>query len=159
MGTKKPTILVSACLLGEPCRYDGQSKPCASIIALSEWATLVPVCPESDGGLPTPRIPSERQGDRVRNRLGADVTLEYCKGAKLAQETAKAQGCICAILKEKSPSCGTHFIYDGTFRGKVIPGLGVTAELLQSAGFLVFSEDEIDDAWLSTYLPTAKKSK
>ena len=152
MKQEKPSIIVSACLLGKPCRYDGQSKPCAQIIALSQWAKLVPICPECDGGLPTPRIPSERQGEKVISCAGVDVTEAYQKGAKAALDTLRSHDAICAILKEKSPSCGTHAIYDGTFSGTLISGEGVAAEYLKKADVLVFSEDEIDEDWISQYL-------
>ena len=98
---KKPCLLVSACLLGTPCRYDGRSKPHPAVAALAERYTLVPVCPEEAGGLPTPREPSERQGARVVSRSGEDVTAAYRKGAEAALATAKACGAVAALLKEE----------------------------------------------------------
>ena len=135
-------ILVSACLLGLPCRYDGKSKPCDRVIALAEKHELVPFCPEIYGGLPTPRVPAERAGEKVINRAGVDVTENYMSGARQALELAKMLGCKAAILKEKSPSCGAGMIYDGTFSRTLVPGDGVTAELLKENGIRVCGETE-----------------
>lgn len=140
---KKPTVLVSACLLGVCCRYDGESKPNADVIALRDRFVLLPICPEEDGGLPTPRTPSERVGDRVLMRDGRDVTQNYMKGAGLALERARTFGCTAAILKARSPSCGKGKIYDGSFSGALTDRDGVTAELLVSHGIKVYTEEEI----------------
>lgn len=139
-------ILVSACLLGCPCRYDGQSKKHPEVEALRERGhILVPVCPEQLGGLPTPRPPAERQKDgRVVNRKGTDVTAQYQRGAELALKTAREQGCELAILKERSPSCGSGEIYDGTFSKKLVPGDGVTVQLLRQAGIQVLGESQVE---------------
>lgn len=138
-------ILVSQCLLGVPCRYDGQSKPAAALNKLAEQGhTLIPVCPEVMGGLPTPRPPAERQSDgRVVNRAGADVTAEYAAGARCALETALSHGCTVAVLKEKSPSCGSGQVYDGSFSGTLIPGQGMTAQLLTQHGIRVLGESQL----------------
>jgi uncharacterized protein YbbK (DUF523 family) len=141
---KKPTVLVSACLLGVCCRYDGESKPNADVIALRDRFVLLPICPEEDGGLPTPRTPSERVGDKVLMRDGRDVTKNYMKGAELALERAETFGCTAAILKARSPSCGKGKIYDGSFSGNLTDRDGVTAELLSSHGIKVYTEEEID---------------
>lgn len=101
----KKNILVSACLLGNACRYDGKSKPCEKVIALSNTYNLIPICPEVMGGLPTPRTPSEVCGDRVMMKDGRDVTENYKRGAEKALEIARENACTVAILKEKSPSC------------------------------------------------------
>ena len=140
---KKPTVLVSACLLGVCCRYDGESKPNADVIALRDRFVLLPICPEEDGGLPTPRTPSERVGDKVLMRDGRDVTKNYMKGAELALERARTFGCTAAILKARSPSCGKGKIYDGSFSGALTDRDGVTAELLASHGIKVYTEEEI----------------
>ena len=134
-------ILISACLLGVPCRYDGASKPHPLAAALAERHHLVPVCPEQLGGLPTPRPPAERVGERVLTRDGADVTEQYARGAAQAEELARLLGCRCALLKARSPSCGSGAIYDGTFTGRKVPGDGVTAARLKSAGIPVFDEE------------------
>ena len=134
-------ILVSACLLGRACRYDGQSKPCDAVIALSKKHNLIPVCPEMDGGLSCPRVPCERIGDRVVNKNGEDKTAEYKKGAEIALETALKNGCKYAIMKAKSPACSSLEIYDGSFSGTLIKGNGVAAELLKNSGITVLTED------------------
>lgn len=140
-------ILVSRCLLGEPCRYDGQSKPVPALKQLEEQGhVLIPVCPEVLGGLPTPRPPAELQPDgRVVNRAGTDVTAEYTAGAQRALEIAQARGCTAAVLKEKSPSCGNGQVYDGSFTGTLIPGQGVAARLLTRQGIRVLGESQLDE--------------
>ena len=138
-------LLISACLLGVPCRYDGKSKhlPEAQLVALREKYELLPVCPEQAGGLPTPRVPSERRGERVVNRAGQDVTVAFERGAFSTLETARREGCTLALLKERSPSCGSGAIYDGSFTGTVVPGDGVTAALLKASGLTVYGESEL----------------
>ena len=136
----KERILVSACLLGVPCRYDGKSVPCEGLIRLAERAQLTPVCPEQLGGLPTPRVPAERRGDAVVTRDGQDVTAQYRRGAEEALRLARLMGCTRAILKSKSPSCGCRVIYDGSFSGRLIPGEGLTAQLLREHGIEVTDE-------------------
>ncbi len=136
-------ILVSACLLGENCKYSGGNN---LTIGLYEELTakgigIVPVCPECAGGLPTPRVPAERLGDRVVNKIGEDVTAEFLAGAQAALEAAKAHGCACAILKKNSPSCGCGTIYDGSFTGTLVSGDGVTAEMLKEYGVAVYNEE------------------
>ena len=140
-------LLISACLLGTPCRYDGKSVPLPEkqLAALRERFELVPICPESDGGLHTPRIPSERLGERVINRAGEDVTDAYRRGAAHALETARREGCAFALLKERSPSCGSKAVYDGSFTATLVPGEGVTAETLRTAGVAVFGESELEE--------------
>lgn len=138
-------ILISACLLGCRCRYDGASKPLARAAELAERHTLVPVCPEQLGGLATPRPPAERQGDRVVTREGADVTAQYRRGAEEALRLCRLFGCQAAVLKERSPSCGCGAVYDGTFTGTLTAGDGVTAELLRAAGIPVYGESRLDE--------------
>ena len=136
-------ILVSACLLGEACRYDGASRPCAHIIRLKERHTIIPVCPEVMGGLPTPRPASEIQADgRLVNILGKDVTAEYHQGAEAVLALAREHGATVAILKEKSPACGKGRVYDGSFTGTLRDGNGVCAELLLQNGIRVLGETE-----------------
>ena len=141
---EKRKILVSACLLGVPCRYDGKSKPNDRVMALGGKYELVPICPEVDGGLPIPRTSSERVGNRVLMRDGVDVTENYRRGALIALEQSKLNSVEFAILKARSPSCGKGKIYDGSFSGKLIDGDGVTAELLTQAGVKVITEEELD---------------
>ena len=136
-------ILVSACLLGEPCRYDGKSKPCEAVIRLKEKYELIPVCPEQLGELSTPRAPSERNADgEFINTDGENVTANYEKGTNIALQIAKENGCTLAILKEKSPSCGVHNVYDGTFSGTLVNKMGITAFTLTANGIRVLSEDD-----------------
>ena len=142
---KKQPVIVSACLVGVCCRYDGASKPNPDIIKLREKFILVPICPEVDGGLPTPRTPSERVGDKVLMRDGRDVTQNYITGAEIALECAERYGCSIAILKARSPSCGSNFIYDGSFTGNLTERDGVCAEMLKKKGIAVYTEEEIDD--------------
>ncbi|MGM9641472.1 MAG: DUF523 domain-containing protein [Faecousia sp.] len=138
-------ILVSACLLGTGCRYDGKNKGNEAVLQLlrREDLQLIPVCPEQLGGLPTPRAPSERRGERVVNCAGDDVTAQFRKGALEALRFAERFGCRCAILKERSPSCGSGQIYDGTFTGTLTDGSGVTAELLKQNGITVVGESRL----------------
>ncbi len=140
-------ILISRCLLGEPCRYDGKSVPSEAARLLCEAGhTLVPVCPEVDGGLSTPRSPAEIQPDgRVFNQAGEDVSVPYHKGAELALETAQREGCQAAVLKAKSPSCGSVQVYDGSFSRTLIPGQGVAAQLLTRAGIHVVDENHLEE--------------
>lgn len=136
------TYLISACLLGTPCRYDGQAKPVPTHIkALMEAHTLIPVCPEILGGLPTPRTPAERQGARVVTRAGEDVTEAYLRGAREVLRLCRLFRADGVILRDKSPACGTRGIYDGSFCRVLTVGEGVTAELLRREGIAVFSEE------------------
>lgn len=139
----KMKILVSACLLGTPCRYDGRAVPNEDVIALEQAFELVPFCPEVAGGLSTPRTPAERRENMVITKDGRNVTAEYVLGAEKALDLAKRHGCKTAVLKEKSPSCGCGKIYDGTFSGRLINGNGVTAQILKEAGIDVIGESEI----------------
>ena len=127
-------ILISACLLGARCRYDGASKLQPWISDLAERHILVPVCPEQLGGLPTPRPPAERRGD---------VTAQYRRGAEEALRLCRLLGCEAALLKERSPSCGSGMVYDGTFTGVLTAGEGVTAELLRAQGIPVYGESRV----------------
>ena len=137
-------ILISGCLLGLKCRYDGKEKKLPEIEKLIKLYNLIPVCPEQLGGLPTPRISAERVKDRVITQVGADVTEEYQLGAKEALKIAKLYNCKKAILKEKSPSCGCGKIYDGTFSRNLTDGNGVTTNLLIDNGIEIFGESEIE---------------
>ena len=137
-------ILVSACLLGCACRYDGQSKPNPLVQELARRGLVVPVCPEQLGGLPTPRNPSERRGDRVVMSDGRDVTAEYRRGAEETLRLARLYGCAAAVLKERSPSCGSGQVYDGTFSGTLTAGWGTAAALLRDSGVRVLGESELE---------------
>ena len=137
-------ILVSACLLGIGCRYDGKHKANSEILKLGEKYNLIPFCPEIYGGLPTPRTPSERIGDKVMMKDGRDVTENYARGAMEALTVCRIYGIKTAILKERSPSCGKGEIYDGSFSGTLTERDGVTADLLISEGIRVLGESEIN---------------
>ena len=136
-------VLVSACLAGERCRYDGACKPHPAVVALVESSEAVAVCPEVLGGLPTPRVPSERVGERVVNREGTDVTSAFVVGAERALKICRERGCTEAILKSRSPSCGCGQIYDGSFSGKLIVGNGVFADLLLEHDIPVRTEEDL----------------
>ena len=139
-------VAVSACLLGVPCRYDGRAKPNEAALALRDLPRLeiVEVCPESAGGLRIPRPASEivtAEGTlRVVNSEGLDVTREFVAGARATLERIREAGCRLAVLKAKSPSCGSHEIYDGTFSGTLVPGAGVAVRLLRAEGVRVVDE-------------------
>ena len=143
-------ILVSACLLGCNCRYDGSHRACEAVAELRETHQLIPVCGEIFGGLPTPRTPAERVGGRVLTENGRDVTQEYHRGAEEVLALARRLDCKAALLKERSPSCGTGEIYDGSFTRTLTAGDGVTAELLRASGIAVFGESRLAD--LAEYL-------
>ena len=142
---RKP-LLISECLLGVACRYDGRSVPLPveTLSRLRSHYMLIPVCPEQLGGLKTPRAPSERCAGRVVSKHGEDVTAQYRRGAEQALYLAELFGCTRALLKERSPSCGSGKIYDGSFSGTLTDGWGVTAELLKSCGLAVFGESEVE---------------
>ena len=126
-------LLVSACLLGFNCKYNGGNNalPAEALEKLRRQYRLIPVCPEAAGGLPTPRVPSERRGDRVITRDGRDVTEAFRKGAEIAARLAEKYRIRRALLKSNSPSCGSKTVYDGSFSGILIRGDGITAAVLK----------------------------
>lgn len=130
----KEKILVSSCLLGLNCKYSGGNNYAEEIDAFLKDYEVIPICPEIMGGLPTPRPPAERVGDKVITNEGKDVTEQYSKGAKECLFLAQKYGVQKALLKRRSPSCGLGEIYDGTFRHNIVKGKGVTAELLEKNG-------------------------
>ncbi len=138
-------ILVSACLLGAACRYDGASKPNEKILSMlkNPVFNLIPVCPEILGGLPTPRPPCEISDGRVVTQSGENKTMEYERGADEVLRLAKLFNCRLAILKENSPSCGSGKVYDGTFSHALTDGDGITASLLKANGIRVVGESEL----------------
>ncbi|MDH2429044.1 DUF523 domain-containing protein [Sphaerisporangium sp. TRM90804] len=152
-------ILVSACLMGRRVRFDGRAKAVADEV-FAAWRAegrLVPFCPEVEGGLPVPRPPAEIESGvggaavlsgsaRILTPAGEDVTRHFLAGAYSALAVAQTMGLRTAILKDGSPSCGSLRIHDGTFRGRVTPGTGVTAALLELHGIRVFGEDRIAEA-------------
>ncbi|MBE6970327.1 MAG: DUF523 domain-containing protein [Ruminococcaceae bacterium] len=138
-------LLISACLMGQNCKYNGGNNYTPMVEELKKRYELIPVCPECFGGLPIPHPPSERVGERVVAKTGEDVTAAFVLGAEKTLEIAKAQGITKAVLKERSPSCGCGAIYDGTFTGTVVPGSGVAAELLAAAGVAIYGESKIEE--------------
>lgn len=141
-------ILVSACLAGLCCRYDGSDNGVKWVSDLVAEGKAIPFCPEQMGGLKTPRPPSEISRDssadspRVISMDGEDLTGAFRQGACEGMKLAELVGARCAVLKERSPSCGVRTIYDGSFKGVLIPGEGMAAGLLRQAGVAVFSEEE-----------------
>lgn len=125
-------ILVSACLLGYNCKYNGKNNYNSKIVELLKEHEVVPVCPEMFGGLSCPRIPCEEVGNKIMDKEGNDCTKQFIKGAEIALNIAKEKQVDFAILQRRSPSCGYSLIYDGTFNGNLIVGSGIFAQKLQS---------------------------
>lgn len=145
-------ILVSACLLGENTRYDGKNNKCDVITEINKYFDIVPFCPEVEGGLPTPRVPSEIiASGRVKNKEGEDVSKFFDDGANKALAICKYLGISLAILKENSPSCGSNQVYNGHFNNRLVKGEGITTKLLRSKGITVINEIEAID-FLAKYL-------
>ncbi len=143
MERNRDLILVSACLVGVRCRYDGNSKPDPRVLGLMQQGRAIPVCPEQLGGWPTPRVSAERRGDGVITKDGRDVTGEFRRGAEEAVRVARLARCRKAILKARSPSCGCGKIYDGTFSGTLVDGDGVCAALCKANGIEVMTEEDV----------------
>lgn len=141
----KEKLLISACLLGRNCKYNGGNNYHPLTEQLRERYDLVPVCPECLGGLRIPHDPSERVGDKVLSKTGADVTAAFRLGAEKTAEAARKSGARKAVLKERSPSCGFGAIYDGTFTGTVVPGNGVAAEALAAEGVAIWGESQMEE--------------
>lgn len=138
-------FLVSGCLLGNCCRYDGLHQKNEKVIAFLKDKEYIAICPECMGGLSTPREPSEIVDGKVKTRSGLDVTEAFNRGAKQSVELAKKFSCKQAILKENSPSCGSYFVYDGSFQGKIISGVGISAKMLTENGIEVISSAIFDE--------------
>lgn len=136
-------VAVSACLAGVPCRYDGSASPHPAVLDLVAQGLAVPVCPELLGGLPCPREACEIRAGRVMTRSGQDLTVAFEKGAFAALKEILDAGCVRAILKARSPSCGAGQIYDGSFSGRLVPGFGLFAALLNERGVMVQTEKDI----------------
>ena len=136
-------IRVSACLLGENCKYSGGNNRDERVLAFLAGHEVIPVCPEVMGGLPTPRPPAEIVGGEVINCEGVSVDRQFRTGAQMALEMARREKIDLAILQSRSPSCGTKEIYDGTFTGAKIPGRGVFADLLVQSGFDVMDREDV----------------
>lgn len=139
-GQPLPHMMVSACLAGERCRYDGGDHLVPAARTLVETGEALPVCPECSGGLPCPRTPCERRGNGVFGKDGSDCTAAFAEGARRCLEAARIFPIETALLKARSPSCGVDEIYDGTFSHRCIPGSGVFAEQLAAAGIRLATE-------------------
>lgn len=137
-------IMVSACLLGENCKYNGGNNLSEKVMKFIEGHEVIPVCPEVMGGLPTPRVPSEIVNGVVTMADGRDVDKEFRKGAQIGLQLAKENNVDLVILQSRSPSCGVKQIYDGTFSGNKIEGQGVFAKLLTENGFRVVDVEDLD---------------
>ncbi len=135
--------ICSACLLGSSCTWDGKKKASWKVIELARKEFLIPICPEQLGGLSTPREPAIRVGDKVVTASGEDVTKKFRKGAEETLLIAKVFGVREAILKERSPSCGSKAIYESLYSRHLVSGEGVTTELLRESGIKVISEEEL----------------
>ena len=136
-------ILVSACLLGENCKYSGGNNYDRAVVDFVQGHQVIPVCPEVLGGLPIPRSPAELVDGVVINKAGISVDAQFRAGAEKALAIAKQNGAELVILQSRSPSCGVKEIYDGSFTGKKIPGQGVFAEMLQQAGIPMLDAGEL----------------
>ncbi|MDD9371524.1 MAG: DUF523 domain-containing protein [Acidimicrobiales bacterium] len=138
-------LIVSACLLGVACNHVGRSSPSSAVVRLGRDRRLIPVCPETAGGLPTPRPAAEiAPSGRVMTAAGDDVTDAYERGSAQAVRLAQAAGAGGAVLKARSPSCGCHEVYDGTFSRTRVPGEGVTARALRAAGVPAWSDEDVE---------------
>lgn len=137
-------LVISACLCGICTKYNGKNNLIAMYEYLKDHYNLILICPEVLGGLSTPRAPAEIKEDRVYTKDGVDVTKEFKDGAKKALEIALKNNCRKALLKEGSPSCGVHTVYDGTFSNNKISGIGITAKLFKECGIEIYSEDDIE---------------
>ena len=135
-------VLISACLMGEACRFDGQGKHNSELLELLKDKTLIPVCPEVEGGLPIPRPPAEIKGSGVFRENGEDVSEAFQKGASLCLEKSVAAHVGQAILKSRSPACGCGKIYDGSFSKTLIEGDGVFTLHLKAAGINCISDEQ-----------------
>ncbi|QQS88077.1 DUF523 domain-containing protein [Fusobacterium canifelinum] len=154
---KKIKVLISACLLGDNVKYSGGNNLTPELVTLLEKynVDIVKVCPECFGGLPIPRVPSEIRENKVFSKDGRDVTEEFLVGVEKSYKVAKEKQVDFAILKERSPSCGSSYIYDGSFSGKVIGGQGFTTRKLNEENIIIFSEENLEE--IEKYLKELNK--
>lgn len=146
-------VLVSKCLLGCKCRYDGDDNKIKEIDEIRKkypGLNFIGICPEVEGGMPIPRKPCEIKNKKVINKDGKDMTEFFKKGAEIARKKALENKVKLALLKAKSPSCGKDYIYDGSFSRKLIKADGITCQVLKECGIIIFSEKEIDE--FSSYI-------
>ena len=154
---KEIKVLISACLLGDNVKYSGGNNLTPELVTMLEKynVKIVKICPECFAGLPIPRVPSEIREDKVFSKDGRDITEEFLSGAEKTYQIAKRKQVDFAILKERSPSCGSSFIYDGSFSGKVIEGQGLTAKKLSKENIIIFSEENLEE--IEKYLEKLSK--
>ena len=154
---KEIKVLISACLLGDNVKYSGGNNLTQELVTMLEKynVKIVKICPECFAGLPIPRVPSEIREDKVFSKDGRDITEEFLSGAEKTYQIAKRKQVDFAILKERSPSCGSSFIYDGSFSGKVIEGQGLTAKKLSKENIIIFSEENLEE--IEKYLEELNK--
>lgn len=138
-------VVVSACILGENCKYNGQNNFNAEIAELLRGREVVAVCPEALSGAGTPRPPAEVRDGKVYDIKGSDIDGLYREGVKRALEAVAGENIVCAVLQPRSPTCGVHEIYDGTFTGKLIEGMGIFARALSEAGIPVYDVSDVED--------------
>ncbi|MCH3942380.1 MAG: purine-nucleoside phosphorylase [Atopobiaceae bacterium] len=148
-------VIISRCLLGASCRYDGGSKPCEAVRSLASRVEVTSVCPETASGLPVPRPPAERRGGRVVLADGTDVTQAFESGAVISLGRAVGSAATLAVLKAKSPSCGRGLVYDGSFTGTLVEGDGILAARLEEEGIHVVTEDVVQSCRASVEHPVA----
>lgn len=137
------TILVSACLMGENCKYSGGNNYSERVRQFTQGHRVITVCPEVMGGLPIPRVPAEIVNGTVINRQGQSVDEAFRRGARAAMAIAEKEKIDLAILQSRSPSCGSKEIYDGSFTGSKIPGQGIFAKMLMNAGYRVIDVEDL----------------
>ena len=137
-------VLVSACLLGENCKYNGGNNQCPKVIQFLEGHQVIPVCPELEAGLGCPRVPMEIVNGVLINRDGVVVDGAVREAIQSILQRINGERVDCAVLKSRSPTCGVHQVYDGTFSGKLIPGAGVLTQALQEAGISVIDAEDIE---------------
>lgn len=154
---KKIKVLISACLLGDNVKYSEGNNLTPELVTLLEKynVKIIKICPECFAGLPIPRVPSEIRGDKVFSKDSRDITEEFLIGAEKTYKVAKNKEIDFAILKERSPSCGSSFIYDGSFSGKIIQGQGFTARRLNKENIVIFSEENLEE--IEKYLEELNK--
>lgn len=138
-------IVVSACLLGDNCKYNGGNNACQKVIDYLKGRDVIAVCPEQLGGLPTPRLPSEIRNGIVTNIEGESVDAAFRKGAMIAADMAINEGATLAILQPRSPSCGCRQIYDGSFTKRLITGKGIFAQLLSDNNIKTIEPEDISN--------------
>ncbi len=151
-------IMVSACLLGENCKYDGGNNRHGKLLRLLAGHEVIPVCPELAGGLPVPRVPAEIVRGRVVTREGTDVDAAFRLGAEKVLETARREHPDWIILQSRSPSCGMKEIYDGSFTGKKIPGHGIFAGMALEAGFRVADAEDLTEVFPEEKVTATEKT-